>query len=71
MRALIVLLSFSGLCASCIDSSTYLKNEKTGQVVKCDGSHAVTVVEGAVQKCEALCIQGYKDQGLVRVPGPK
>lgn len=57
------------LCA-CTDSTTYLKNEKTGQVVKCGGTHAVTIVESAVQRREALCIEDYKSQGFVRVPGP-
>ena len=71
MRATIVLLSLAGVCASCTDSTTYLKSEKTGQVVKCGGSHPLTLAEGAVQKREAQCIQDYKDQGFVRVPGPQ
>jgi hypothetical protein len=54
----------------CADSTTYLKNEKTGEVVKCGGFHAVTVAEGAIQRREAQCIQDYKERGFVRVPGP-
>ena len=65
-RLLPLLLIVSG----CADSTTYLKNEKTGEVVKCGGFHAVTLVEGAVQKREAQCIQDYKERGFVRVAGP-
>jgi len=59
------------LAAGCTDSTTYLKNDKTGEVVKCGGLHAVTLAEWAIQKREAQCIQDYKERGYVRVPGPK
>ena len=56
--------------AGCTNSTTYLKNLKSGEVVTCGGQHAITVVESAVQKREAQCIQDYKDRGFVRVSGP-
>lgn len=56
---------------ACTDSTTYLKNEKTGQIVTCGDSHAVTIAEYAVQKREAQCIEDYKSQGFVRVPSNK
>jgi hypothetical protein len=59
------------LLAACADSTTYLKNEKTGQVVTCGGTHAVTIMESAVVKREAQCIEDYKSQGFVRVPSAK
>lgn len=67
MRYLILCLALAG----CADSTTYLKNEKTGEIVKCGGTHAVTLAEYAVQKREAQCIQDYKEQGYVRVPSAK
>lgn len=57
--------------AGCADSTTYLKNEKTGQVVKCGDQHAVTLAESAIQAREAQCIEDYKQQGYVRVPSAK
>ena len=58
------------LLSGCVNSTTYMKNEKTGEVVTCGGTHAVTVVETAVQRREAQCIQDYKERGFVRVAGP-
>lgn len=55
----------------CTDSSIYLKNERTGEIVKCGGRHAVTLIEGAVATRESQCIQDYKEQGYVRVPSAK
>lgn len=55
------------LCA-CTNSTTYLKNEKTGKVVTCGGTHFVSLAEWAIQKREAQCIEDYKSQGFVRVP---
>ena len=68
MRLLIIL----ALCAigGCLDSTTYLKNEKTGQVVTCGGSHVLSYTEAAIQRREALCIEDYRQQGYVRVPKP-
>ena len=59
-------------CATlaCADGRTYLKNPTTGQVVTCGTRHPYTVVESAVEKREAQCIQDYKEQGFVRVPNP-
>jgi hypothetical protein len=58
------------LLVGCTNSTTYMKNEKTGEVVTCGGTHPITLVEGAVQKREAQCIQDYKERGFVRVSGP-
>jgi hypothetical protein len=58
------------LVSGCADSTTYLKNEKTGEAVKCGGVHAVTLAESAIQQREAQCIQDYKERGFVRIPGP-
>lgn len=69
MKKLLLLLF---LClGGCADSTTYLKNQKTGEVVKCGGMHAVTIAEWAIQKREAQCIEDYKEQGFVRVASPK
>jgi len=58
------------LLSGCADSTVYLKNEKSGEVVKCGGPHAVTLAESAIQQREAQCIQDYKERGFVRVSGP-
>ena len=42
--------------SGCADSTTYLKNEKTGEVVKCGGFHAVTFAESAIQQREVGAI---------------
>lgn len=58
--------------AACANSRTYLKNPSTGEVVKCGSVHPVTLfAEGAVQRREAQCITDYKEQGFVRVAGPR
>ncbi len=67
MKKLIPLLL---VLAGCANSTTYLKNEKTGEVVKCGSTHAVTLAESAIQRREAQCIQDYKERGFVRVAGP-
>ena len=46
-------------------------NPATGEVVKCGSLHPVTLAEWAVQNREAQCIKDYKEQGYVRVAGPK
>ena len=65
------LFPFLLILGGCTDSTTFLKNEKTGEVVKCGGFHTVTLAEGAIQKREAQCIQDYKERGFVRVSGSK
>lgn len=65
------MVAFCMILAACTDSTAYLKNEKTGQVVSCGGTHAVTIMESAVVKREAQCIEDYKSQGFVRVPTAK
>ena len=64
------LLPLLFILSGCTDSTTYLKNEKTGEVVKCGGVHAVTLAESAIQRREAQCIRDYKERGFVRVAGP-
>lgn len=59
------------LLSGCADSTVYLKNQQTSEVVKCGGVHAVTLAESAIQQREAQCIQDYKERGFVRVPDPK
>lgn len=66
-RALFLIVSLAG----CTTESIYMKNPQTGAVVKCGTPHANTLAEPAVQAREAQCIQDYKEQGYVRVPGPK
>lgn len=65
-KPLLLLLLLGG----CANSTTYLKNEQTGEVVQCGGLHPLTLAEGAVQQREAQCIQDYKERGFVRVSGP-
>ena len=65
--AICVLVALMG----CANSRTYLKNPATGEVVKCGSLHPVTLAEWAVQNREAQCIKDYKEQGYVRVAGPK
>lgn len=59
------------LLAACTDSTTYLKNEKTGQIVTCGNRHPLSLTESAIQAREAQCIEDYKQQGYVRVPSAK
>lgn len=59
------------LLAGCTDSTVYLKNEKTGEVVKCGSVHELSYTEAAFQRRDAQCIQDYKEQGFVRIPDPK
>jgi len=68
MKSSIILCVFA--LAACTTESIYMKNERTGAVVKCGSPHANTLAEPAVQAREAQCIQDYKEQGYVRVPGP-
>jgi hypothetical protein len=56
--------------AGCADSTTYFKNMRTGEVVKCGSTHRMTLAEDEVERSDAQCIQDYKDQGFIRVPGP-
>lgn len=58
------------LVSGCADSTTYLKNQQTGEIVRCGGMHAVTLAESAIQRREAQCIQDYKERGFVRVASP-
>ncbi len=64
------LLPLLFILSGCADSTTYLKNEKAGEVVKCGGVHAVTLAESAIQRRGAQCIQDYKERGFDRVSGP-
>lgn len=59
------------LLVGCTNSTTYLKNPKNGEIVTCGGEHPITVMEFAVKDREAKCIDDYKEQGFIRVPGPK
>lgn len=68
MRLIAVIFVVS--LAGCTTESIYMKNERTGAVVKCGSPHANTLAEPAVQAREAQCIQDYKEQGFVRVPKP-
>lgn len=70
MGAAIVICAMVAV-AACANSRTYLKNPATGEVVKCGSVHPVTLAEWAVQNREAQCISDFKEQGFVRVSGPK
>lgn len=59
------------MLTGCIDGSIYLKNPQTGQVVKCGGVHGYSYMEGVEVTRTAQCAQDYKEQGFVRIPGPK
>jgi hypothetical protein len=68
----VVMLAYAVIAITgCANSRTYLKNPATGDVVKCGSLHPVTLAEWAVQNREAQCIKDYKEQGYVRVAGPK
>jgi hypothetical protein len=67
MRALIPLFL---LLSGCIDSSVYLKNPRTGEVVKCGSLHGTSYFESNVQANDFHCINDYKEQGYVRIPKP-
>lgn len=58
------------LLSGCIDSSVYLKNPTTGNVVKCGSLHGTSWFESNVQANDFQCIQDYKEQGYIRVPKP-
>jgi len=63
-------IAIAGLCIleGCADSTVFMKNEATGQVVKCGGVHPITLAEQAFENREARCEQDYKEQGFVRIP---
>jgi hypothetical protein len=69
--ATVIVASAMMALVACANSKTYLKNPATGEVVKCGSVHPVTLAEWAVQNREAQCIKDYKEQGYVRVSGPK
>ena len=52
--------------SGCADSTTYLKNEKTGEVVKCGGFHAVTFAESAIQQREVGAIWSWRSIASAR-----
>jgi hypothetical protein len=56
---------------ACTDSTVYLKNPKTGEIVQCGNFHAVTLVENSKKDRDLRCVDDYEAQGFVRVPGPK
>lgn len=66
-----ILVLFLLTTTACTTESIYMKNERTGDIVKCGRPHANTLAEPAVQAREAQCIQDYKEQGYVRVPSAK
>jgi len=72
MRYGVLLIPF--LFSACSTDLIYLKNKETGEVVHC-GGHFVGLdkdfkIEGIAQE-ESQCIKDYKEQGFVRVPGPR
>lgn len=58
------------LLAGCTDSTVYMKNAKTGEVVKCGSYHPVSLVENSKKDRDLRCVDDYKEQGYVRVPKP-
>jgi hypothetical protein len=71
LAAIATVICVLAVLTGCANSRTYLKNPATGEVVKCGSLHPVTLAEWAVQNREAQCITDYKEQGFVRVAGPK
>jgi hypothetical protein len=72
LPVVVTLVSVPLMLGACTDSKTYLKNESVGEVVTCGSFHPIApVVEWVIKKHEARCIQTYKEQGYVLVPGPK
>jgi len=55
--------------AGCVNNRVYLKNQATGEVVKCEASH-LHLVAVMAQSDEAKCVDDYKEQGYVRVEHP-
>jgi hypothetical protein len=64
------LIPLALLLAGCTDSTVYLKNPKTGDIVKCGDFHAQTLVENTHEARDAKCIDDYKEQGYLRIPKP-
>lgn len=58
------------LLAGCTNAKVYLKNEKTGQIVTCGTVHPITLAESGLARRDSQCIEDYKAQGFIRVPGP-
>ncbi|UDF33076.1 UNVERIFIED_ORG: hypothetical protein LHK14_25295 (plasmid) [Roseateles sp. XES5] len=51
--------------AACSTSRTFLKNEKTGQIVTCGGNVQVGVIPYAVQNSsDAKCVDSYVQRGF-------
>jgi hypothetical protein len=65
----VAIIVCSALAAGCINNRVYLKNQSTGEVVKCGASH-VPLVALMAQSDEAKCVDDYKEQGFVRVAHP-
>lgn len=58
------------LLSGCIDSTVYLKNPHTGEIVQCGSLHGTSWFESNVEEREFKCINDYKEQGFRRVPHP-
>lgn len=65
MRYLPILL----ILAACTTAPVYLKHPQTGAVVNCGGYPAGGWAATAGALREAKCIDDYRSQGYVRVPG--
>lgn len=73
MKRKTTILSVVLLLTGCTTDLIYLKNKETGQTVTCGGKFVGLdkdfKIEGIAAQ-ESQCINDYKEQGFVRVPGP-
>ena len=69
-----VILLFFGFAGCASVETAYLKHPQTRQVVQC-GPYEYVILRGsgepeAAAARQSQCIEDYKEQGFVRVPGP-
>lgn len=69
MRLVICFLPL--LLAACSTETIYMKNPTTGQTATCGGHPLAFPIYATVASShDQECVQDYKEQGYVRVPGP-
>lgn len=57
--------------SACSTEAMYMRNPKTGQVATC-GNHSLAfpIYATIASTHDKECVQDFKEQGYVRVPGP-
>ena len=72
VRGLAPIFMVTTLLSNCTTPTTILKNPKNGQIVRCGGSTAVSLMGGAIgyhidKSNSASCVADYMAQGFERI----